>query len=150
MYITICKIDDQGKFDAWSRALKAGALGQPRGMGWGGGREGHSGWGDTYAAMADSCRCMAKNPPQYCKVINHRLKKKKESAYQCRRHGFDLWVGNIPRRRKWQSTPVFLPRNSQGQRSLVGYGPWVLKESDKTEATYTQKLRHITSNFLLQ
>ena len=42
--ITICKIDDQCKFDAWSRALKASALGQPRGMGWermGGG----SGWG---------------------------------------------------------------------------------------------------------
>ena len=26
--------DDQFKFDAWNRALKAGALGQPRGMGW--------------------------------------------------------------------------------------------------------------------
>ena len=29
------KIDDQRKFDAWGRAFKAGALGQPRGMGWG-------------------------------------------------------------------------------------------------------------------
>ena len=74
----MCKIDNQCKFDAWSRAVKAGALGQPRGMGWGGRREGHSGWGDTYAPMADSCRCMAKkNPPQYCKVIILRLKKKK-------------------------------------------------------------------------
>ena len=36
MFITICKIDDQFKFDAWSRALKAGALGEPRGLGWGG------------------------------------------------------------------------------------------------------------------
>ena len=35
MYITICKMDDQCKFNSWSRALKAGALGQPRGMGWG-------------------------------------------------------------------------------------------------------------------
>ena len=33
MYITICEIDDQSKFDAYNRALKAGALGQPRGMG---------------------------------------------------------------------------------------------------------------------
>ena len=33
MYITICKIDGQCKFDARSRALKASALGQPRGMG---------------------------------------------------------------------------------------------------------------------
>ena len=36
MYIAICKIDDQCKFDAWSRVPKAGALGQSRGMGWGG------------------------------------------------------------------------------------------------------------------
>ena len=30
------------------------------------------------------------------------------------------WVGKIPRRRKWQPTPVFLPGESHGQRSLVG------------------------------
>ena len=36
MYITICKTDDQCKLHAWSRAFKAGTLGQPRGMGWGG------------------------------------------------------------------------------------------------------------------
>ena len=44
MYTTICKIDDQCKFDAWGRALKAGVLGQPRGMGWGGRWEWGSGW----------------------------------------------------------------------------------------------------------
>ena len=32
-------------------------------------------------------------------------------------------VGKNPRRRVWQSTPVFLPRKSHGQRSLVGYTP---------------------------
>ena len=36
MYITMRKIDDQCKFNARSRTLKVGALGQPRGMGWGG------------------------------------------------------------------------------------------------------------------
>ena len=36
---------------------------------------------------------------------------------------FNPWVGKIPRRRAWQPTPVFLPRKSQGQRSLVGYSP---------------------------
>ena len=42
MYIAICKKDNQCRFDAWSRAPKAGALGQPRGIGWGGFRmEGH-------------------------------------------------------------------------------------------------------------
>ena len=44
----------------------------------------------------------------------------KESACQCRRHGFDLWVRKIWRR-KWQSTPVFLPGKSHGQRCLAGY-----------------------------
>ena len=39
-YITICKIDDQCKFYARSRAPKAGARGQPRGMGDGGRWEG--------------------------------------------------------------------------------------------------------------
>ena len=39
---------------------------------------------------------------------------------KCGRCRFDLWVGNIPWRRKWQPTPVFLPLKSHGQRSLVG------------------------------
>ena len=46
----------------------------------------------------------------------------KESTCQCRRHkkrGFDLWVRKIPWRGKWQATPVFLPRNFHGQRSLA-------------------------------
>ena len=34
------------------------------------------------------------------------------------------WVGKIPWRKKWQPTPVFLPGESHGQRSLVGYSPW--------------------------
>ena len=46
----------------------------------------------------------------------------------CRRPGFDPWVRKIPWRRKWQSTPVFLPGESHGWRS-----PWGRKESDTTE-----------------
>ena len=38
-------------------------------------------------------------------------------------------------RRKWQPTPVFLPGESQGWRSLVGYRLWGQIESDVTEAT---------------
>ena len=34
---------------------------------------------------------------------------------------------------KWQSTPVLLPGNSPGQRSLVGYSPWSRKELDTTD-----------------
>ena len=47
----------------------------------------------------------------------------KELACQCRRHGFDPWVGKVPWRRTWQPTPVFLPGESPGQRGLVGYSP---------------------------
>ena len=60
MYINICEIDDQSKFDAWNRALKAGALGQPRGMGWGGRWERGLGQEDRCTPLADSCQCMAK------------------------------------------------------------------------------------------
>ena len=45
----------------------------------------------------------------------------KEPICQCRRFGFNPWVGKIPWRRKWQPTPVFLPRKSHQQRSLAGY-----------------------------
>ena len=51
------------------------------------------------------------------------------------RHGFDPWVRMIPWRRAWQPTPVFLPGESHGQRSLADYNPWVGKELDTTEAT---------------
>ena len=37
------------------------------------------------------------------------------------------------RRRKWQPTPALSPGQSHGQRSLVDYSPWGLKESDRTE-----------------
>ena len=40
------------------------------------------------------------------------------------------------RRRQWQPTPVFLPRESHGRRSLVGCSPWGLKESDTTERVH--------------
>ena len=41
--------------------------------------------------------------------------------------------GRFPWRRKWQPTPVFLPGEPHGWRSLVGYSPRVRKESDMTE-----------------
>ena len=39
------------------------------------------------------------------------------------------------RRRQCHPTPVLLPGNSHGRRSLVGCSPWGLEESDMTEAT---------------
>ena len=47
----------------------------------------------------------------------------KECTCQYRRHRFDSWVRQIAWRRAWQPTPVFLPGESHGQRSLAGCSP---------------------------
>ena len=52
---------------------------------------------------------------------------------QCRRPVFDPWVRKILSRRKWQSTPVLLPRKSHGRRNVEGHSPLVHKELDMTE-----------------
>ena len=57
------------------------------------------------------------------------------NAWRYRRHGLGPWVEKIPWRRNWQPTPVFLPGESRGQRSLVGCCPWGRIELDTTEAT---------------
>ena len=66
-----------------------------------------------------------------------RMSKIKMAKYtvclQCRRPGFDPWVGKIPWRREWLPTPVFLLGEVHGQRSLAGYSPWGCKELDTTE-----------------
>ena len=78
-------------------------------------------------------------PLQYSCLENpmNSMKRQKHRTHsvclQCRRPGFDPWVGKIPWRRKWQPTPVFLPGESHGQRSLVVYSPRGSKESDTTE-----------------
>ena len=63
---------------------------------------------------------------------------------QYRRPKFDPWVRKIPWGREWQPTLVFLPGDSHGQRSLVGYSPWVCKESDTNE-----QLPQISNTYLL-
>jgi len=52
---------------------------------------------------------------------------------QCGRPKFNTWVWKIPWRREWPLTPVFLPGEFHGQRSLEGYSPQSCKESDMTE-----------------
>ena len=79
----------------------------------------------------------------------------RESACQCWRHrrrGFNSWVGKIPWRRKWQPTPVFLPGEPQGQRSLAGYSPWGCKvghnwvtEYSRNTVNYEEILRESAS-----
>ena len=69
----------------------------------------------------------------------------KESACWCKRHRFNPWVRNIPWRRAWQPTPIFLPRESHGQRSLAGYSSRGRKELDTIDCacthTHTQDWR---------
>ena len=55
---------------------------------------------------------------------------------QCKRHKrcrFKPWVGKIPWRRAWKSTPVFSPGEFHGHRSLECYSPWGYKELDTME-----------------
>ena len=59
---------------------------------------------------------------------------RKESA-------INLCFRKIPWRRKWQPTPVFLPRKTHGQGSLVGYSPWDCKESDTTQRLNTNQAK---------
>ena len=49
------------------------------------------------------------------------------------RPGFNPWLGKIPWRRQWPPSPVLLPRKFHGWKTLVGYSPWGLKQSDMTE-----------------
>ena len=57
----------------------------------------------------------------------------KASAHNAGDLGLIPGLGRFPWRRNWQPTAVFLPGESHGQRSLVGYSPWGCKELDMTE-----------------
>ena len=69
--------------------------------------------------MASRVALVLKNPP-----VN---------AGDVRDEGLIPGLGRFPWRRTWQPTPVFLPGEFHGQRSLVGYSPWGCKESNTTE-----------------
>jgi len=66
-------MDDQYKFDAWSRALKAGDLGQPKGWGREGGGMGIQDGGTHVHPWLIHVNVLQK-PSQYCKVISLQLK----------------------------------------------------------------------------
>ena len=69
-------------------------------------------------------RCSYRNFP-----VAHTIK----ACLQCRRPVFNPWVRKLFWRREWQPTPVILPGESHGQRSLEGYSSWGHKELDTTE-----------------
>ena len=55
-------------------------------------------------------------------------------------HVANLSEINFAWNKKWQPTPVVLPGESHGQKSLAGYSPWGFKESDTTEQLSTQSI----------
>ena len=65
----------------------------------------------------------------------------KESSCSAADLGLIPGLGMIPWRRAWQPTPVFLPGEFHGRRSLVSYSPWGGEESDTTE-----RLKHNNNN----
>ena len=69
---------------------------------------------------------------------------------QWRRLGFDSWVGKIFWSRKWQPTPVFLPGESHGQKSLAGYTLWGRDTTEQpSTTTMGNKHRDVRDQYLL-
>ena len=79
--------------------------------------------------------------PKYWEYGTSLLAVSKESAYNA---GDPVSIPGSGRswRREWQPTPVFLPGEVHGQRSLAGYSLWGCKESDMTK-----QLIHTSSIF---
>ena len=93
--------------------------------------------GTASAVPPGSTSCLCSSPPTFGLP---RWLRGKESTCQCRghkRHTLDPWVGKIPWSRKWQPTPVFLPRESRRQGSLANYSPWGHKDLGTTEHAHT-------------
>ena len=74
----------------------------------------------------------------------------KEPACQSTRHKrcrFDSWVRKIPWRRAWKTTPVVMPGESHGQRSLAGYSTWGCKNRTWVKGlSMEMKLRFLMSH----
>ena len=83
------------------------------------GREAPEG-GDICIIMADLHCCMAGTGSSQLAAGVKNLPANVGDVKRCQ---FHPWVWKIPWRGAWQSTPVFLPGESYGQRSLVGYSP---------------------------
>ena len=84
-------------------------------------------WMGRRCRKGDTCICIADPCETWGFPGGSAGKESTCSARVClqyRRPEFSPWVTKIPWRREWQPTPVFLPGESRGQGSLVGYSPW--------------------------
>ena len=91
-------------------------------------------YGNVFITRASQVMLVVKNPSASAGDIN--------------RSGFNAWVKKIPWRKAWQHTPVFLPRESHGQRSLVGYSPCSLRVRyywSNLACTHTHTLQNLPS-----
>ena len=68
----------------------------------------------------------------------------KESACSAGDAGSIPGLGRFPWRRAWKPTPVFLPGESHGQRSLTGYSPWGSQSTGDDLVTKSCKMYLIT------
>ena len=96
------------------QVLRAGALGRPRGIGWGGRQEGGSGWGTHVNPWLIHVNVWQK-PLQYCKVISLQLRKINEKKEKEKKRKADLeknWISLEQEEREREWIPV----------SLVGFG----------------------------
>ena len=82
---------------------------------------------------SDSCKLEKDVPSLGASQVVLMVKNPPASAEDIRNVGSISGLGRFPWRRAWQPTPVFLPGESHGQRSLAGYSPWGRKELDTTE-----------------
>ena len=87
--------------------------------------------------------CLTSETLELCKYLQACWLKQERIHLQCRKTRFDPWVGKIPWRRKWRPTPVFLPGQSHGQRSLAGYSPWVANSRTwlRQLSTHTRRVK---------
>ena len=89
----------------------------------------------TWCLALDDIKQLPEREPTVC-FLQARLCMRQFSEIM-RFSGTDCWYDWFPSwRRKWRPTPLSLPGESHVQRSIAGYSPWGLKQSDTTEVTY--------------
>ena len=74
----------------------------------------------------------------HCYIVMHHLgaslvSQTVKNLSEMRETWVDAQVEKVPWRREWLPTPVFLPGEFHGQRSLAGYSPWGRRESDRID-----------------
>ena len=84
-------------------------------------------WGSGVTRWLNFCLI---HMDSFCKLRASALKESASQCRKCRGCGLYPWTGKIPWRRKCQPTLVFLPGVAHGKRSLAGYSPGSLKESN--------------------